>query len=56
MKEPLIESMEFICDGVTTDTWVLFNLSTVKGKVSIKWFARSHNVEDVFFCKKHRIL
>ena len=56
MKEPLIESMESICDGVTTDTWVLFNLSTVKGKVSIKWFARSHNVEDVFFCKKHRIL
>lgn len=56
MKEPLVESMESICDGVTTDTWVLFNLSTVKGKVSIKWFARSHNVEDVFFCKKHRIL
>ena len=52
MKEPLVESMESICDGVTTDTSVLFNLSTVKGKVSIKWFARSHNVEDVFFCKK----
>lgn len=52
MKEPLVETMESICDGVPTDTWVSFKLSTIKGKVSIKWSARSHNVEDVFFCKK----
>lgn len=56
MKEPLVESMGSICDGVTTETWVLFNLSTVKGKVSIKWYNRSHNVGDVFFRKKHHIL
>lgn len=56
MKEHLVESMESICDGVTTETWVLFKLSTVKGKVSIEWFTRSHNVGDVFFRKKHHIL
>ncbi len=53
MKEPLVEPMESICDGVTTDTGVLFKLSTIKGKVSIKWFARSDSyVKDVCFLKE----